>query len=102
MLLDYREKNDAKYDSMIELSQTTATEGKDMVLSSNQVLYSFVLSVLSKNTILYAYKKQDRDLWLHTIKEAIGYSCIFKTYFFKVTFSIFHFHIEILRIWRIC
>lgn len=83
-IIGYEEKDDKKYEYMIELTQTTVTEEKGVFLDNTITLYPIVLNVLSKKTILYAFQLEDKDKWIQAFKDVIGYPNIFKLFNIKV------------------
>lgn len=69
---------------MIELTKIVVVEEKDYAVDSKVTLFPFSLTVFKNKTTIYALKKAERDLWINTLKQVIGYSSIYNIYNIKV------------------
>jgi hypothetical protein len=71
---------------MIELTKTVVSDEKDYVIDSKVTLFPFSLTVFKNKTTIYAIKKAEREMWVNTLKQVIGYSSIYSIYNIMVYF----------------
>jgi hypothetical protein len=76
----YKKETDEKYKGMYALANVFLREEEPEPYDEENYVYSFTLIFVSKERRFYCLKKEDYELWLDKIKQAIGYHNI-STYY---------------------
>ena len=76
----YKHKDDATHKTMVNLIGVFIKDEPEEVLDKKNSLFPFTIIFPNKQRTFYLQKKEDRDMWMTMIKQAIGYANLFDFY----------------------
>ncbi len=82
----YNSQKAENYDTMYPLIGGLIRDEKESVVHSQHTLFPFKIFFGNSLLHLYATKKEEKERWVQSIKEAIGYSDLKDYYDLQVTF----------------
>ena len=84
ILLEFKTKEDTNYQKIFTLTGSFVKDGGMEKFSSKVTMYSFSLIFPQKTMKFYVTKSEEKEGWLKSIKEAIGYSSLYDFYKIEV------------------